>query len=145
MVVELASGRIWVATSLAAEADAVLEATGNHLIPPAWIMLDNWRGREVEATEAREQDVLRRGKGLWLVANAWGSVMRYNGLGRYGDALAAAERAAENPRGLGLWIRDSFEFVEAAVRSGQPERAAGPLARRREIADAAGTEWALGS
>src|SRR5262249_14013270 len=73
------------------------------------------------------------------------SVMRYNGLGRYEEALAAAERVAENPRGMGLWIRDSFEFVEAAVRSGRPEQAAEPLARLGEIAHAAGTEWALGS
>jgi DNA-binding CsgD family transcriptional regulator len=148
VVVELASGRLGVATSLAAEADAVLEATGNHLIPRASIMLDNWRGRQVDApalTEARERDMQRRGEGLQLAANAWGSVMRYNGLGRYDEALAAAERVAEEPRGMGLWIRDSFEFVEAAVRSGRPERAAEPLARLREIARAAGTEWALGS
>jgi DNA-binding CsgD family transcriptional regulator len=148
VVVELASGRIEVATSLAAEADAVLEATGNHLIPRASVMLDNWRGREAAApglTDGREQGGGRRGEGLQLVANAWGSVMRYNGLGRYEEALAAAERAAKDPRGMGLWIRDSFEFVEAAVRSGQPERAAEPLARLGEIAQAAGTDWALGS
>jgi DNA-binding CsgD family transcriptional regulator len=148
VVVELASGRIAVATSLAAEADAVLEATGNHLIPRASIMLENWRGWEAETpalTKARERGALRHGEGLWLAANAWGSVMRYNGLGRYEDALAAAEQVAKNPRGMGLWIRDSFEYVEAAVRSGRPQRAAEPLARLHEIAHAAGTEWALGS
>jgi DNA-binding CsgD family transcriptional regulator len=148
VVVELASGRLGLATSLAAEADAVLEATNNHLIPRASIMLDNWRGRGAEApalTEARERNHQRRGEGLQLAANAWGSVMRYNGLGRYEEALGAAERIAEQPRGMGLWIRDSFEFVEAAVRSGHPERAAEPLARLHEMARAAGTEWALGS
>jgi DNA-binding CsgD family transcriptional regulator len=147
VVVELASGRIEVATSLAAEADAVLEATGNHLIQPASIILDNWRGREVRApglTERREQVGPRRGEGLQLVANQWGSVMRYNGLGRYEEALAAAQRVAKEPRGVGLWIRDSFEFVEAAVRSGHPEQAAEPVALLREIAHAAGTDWALG-
>ena len=68
-----------------------------------------------------------------------------HGLGRYQEALAAAERVAEDPRGLGLWIRDLFELIEAAVRSGQPERATGPLAKLGEIAHAAGTDWALGS
>jgi DNA-binding CsgD family transcriptional regulator len=148
MVVELASGRIGVATSLAAEAEAVVEATGSHLVPRASIMLANWRGRDVEARaliEAREQDVLRGAQGLWFVANEYGSVLRYNGLGRYEEALAAAERAAENPRGLGLWIRDLFELIEAAVRSGRPERAVGPLEQLAEIAHAAGTDWALGS
>ena len=145
--VELFAGRIGVATSLAAQADAVVEATGSHLILRASIMLANWRGREAEAlalTEARQQDVLRGGEGLWVRANEWGSVLRYNGLGRYEDALAAAERAAEDPRGLGLWIRDLFELIEAAVRTGRTERSAGPLAQLAEIAHAAGTDYALG-
>jgi DNA-binding CsgD family transcriptional regulator len=133
---------------LAAESDAVVEATGSHLVPRASIMLANWRGHDAEARaliEAREQDVLRRGEGVWFVANEYGSVLRYNGLGRYEEALAAAEQAAENPRGLGLWIRDLFELIEAAVRSGHAERAAGPLDQLAEIAHAAGTDWALGS
>ena len=148
VVVEIASGRMGAATSLAAEADAVVEATGSHLVTRASIMLANWRGRDAEALaliEARKQDVLRRGEGLWLVANEYGSVLRYNGLGRYEEALAAAERVAEDPRGLGLWIRDLFELIEAAVRSGHPERATGPLAKLGEIAHAASTDWALGS
>ena len=72
IVVELVAGRIGAATSLAAEADAVVEATGSHLVPRASIMLANWRGRDAEAlalTEARKQDVLRRGEGLWVRAN----------------------------------------------------------------------------
>jgi len=37
------------------------------------------------------------------------------------------------------------ELIEAAVRSGQAERATGPLAQLAEIAHAAGTDWALGT
>ncbi len=148
VVVELASGRIDVAMSLAAESDAVVEASGSHLATRASIMLANWRGREAEALAliaAREQDMLRHQEGLWFVAEEYGSVLRYNGLGRYEEALAAAEQAAKDPRGLGLWIRDLFELIEAAVRSGHPDRAAGPLDQLAEIAHAAGTDWALGS
>ena len=88
--------------------------------------------------------MLRRGEGLWLVATDWGNAVRYNGLGRYDEALAAAERAAEDPRGLGtpMWLLS--DLIEAAVRSGKPERAAGPLERLTEIAEANGTDWALG-
>ncbi len=149
MVVELSSGRFGVATSLAAEADAVVEATGSPLAQRTPIMLANWRGRNAEALaliEAREQEVLRRGEGLWVVANEWGSAQRYNGLGRYADALAAAERAAADPNGLApqsIWVL--AELVEAAVRSGQVERATDPLAQLAELADAAGTDWALGT
>jgi DNA-binding CsgD family transcriptional regulator len=148
VLVELFSGRIVVALSLAAESDAVIEATGSHLTLRTSIVLANWRGRDAEAValiEARRQDVLRRGEGLWLSATDWGSAIRYNGLGRYEDALAEAERAAEDARGLGPSILLLAELIEAAARSGQPERATGPLAQLAEIAHAAGTDWALGT
>ena len=148
VVIELYSGRIGLATSLAAEADAVIEATDSHLVLRTSIMLANWRGRDAEAralSEASEQDVLRRGEGLWLAANDWGRAVLYNGLGRYEDALKAAERAAESPRGLGQSIWLLAELIEAAVRSGQAERATAPLAQVAEIAHAAGTDWTLGT
>ncbi len=146
-LVELFSGRIGVAMSLAAESDAVVEATGSHVTLRTSIVLANWRGRDAEAValiEARRQDVLRRGEGLWLSATDWGSAIRYNGLGRYEDALTAAEGAAEAARGLGPSMLLLAELTEAAVRSGQAERATGPLAQLAEIAQAAGTDWALG-
>jgi DNA-binding CsgD family transcriptional regulator len=148
MVVELLSGRFGVATSLAAEADAVVEATGSRLAQRTSITLANWRGRDAEAValiEARQQEVLRRGEGLWLLADEWGSAQRYNALGRYDDGLAAAERAAEDPYGLGQSIWVLAELIEAAVRSGQADRAIGPLAQFGELAHAAGTDWALGT
>src|SRR5215468_6186360 len=147
VLVELFSGRIGVAMSLAAESDAVVEATGSHLTLRTSIVLANWRGRDAEALaliEARRKDVLRRGEGLWLAANDWGSAIRYNGLGRYEDALAAAEGAAEAARGLGPSILLLAELIEAAARSGQPEHATAPLAQLAEIAYAADTDWALG-
>ena len=148
VLVELFSGRIGVAMSLAAESDAVVEATGSHITLRTSIVLANWRGRDAEAValiEARRQDVLRRGEGLWLAANDWGSAIRYNGLGRYEDALAAAEQAAEAAGGLGPPILLLAELIEAAARSDQAERATGPLAQLAEIAHAAGTDWALGT
>ena len=148
VLVELFAGRIGVAMSLAAESDAVVEATGSHVMLRTSIVLENWRGRDAEAValiEARRQDVLRRGEGLWLAANDWGSAIRYNGLGRYEDALALAEHAAGAARGLGPSILLLAELIEAAARSGQAERATGPLAQLAEIAQAAGTDWALGT
>jgi hypothetical protein len=88
--------------------------------------------------------VERRGEGLWLIATEWASAVLYNGLGRYEDALSAAEQAAEDPHELGLSTWVPTEIIEAAVRSGDPERAAGPLRRLQEISRAAGTDWALG-
>ncbi len=148
VLVELFCGRIDVAMSLAAESDAVVEATGSHLALRTSIVLANWRGRDAEAValiEAHRQDVLRRGEGLWLAATDWGSAIRHNGLGRYEDALAAAERAAQAARGLGPAILLLAELIEAAARSGQADRATSPLAQLADIAHAADTDWALGT
>ena len=145
--VDLFRGRIAVARARAAEADAVVEATGSHVTVRGVIALANWRGDDAAAValiEARRNDVLRSGEGLWLAATDWGSSVRYNGLGRYDDALAAAERAASNPRGLGtpMWLLS--DLIEAAVHSGKPERAAVPLERLAEIAEANDNDYSLG-
>jgi hypothetical protein len=144
---DLFCGRIGAAVALAAEADAVVEATGSDVALRGAIALANWRGQDTEAralVEAGRRGVMQHGEGLWLVATDWGNAVRYNGLGRYDDALVAAERAAGDPRGLGtpMWLL--ADLVEAAARSGKPERAVGPLERLTEIAEANGSDWALG-
>jgi DNA-binding CsgD family transcriptional regulator len=67
-----------------------------------------------------------------------------NGLGRYEEALAAAQQASEDsPADLfGTWA--VAELIEAAARSGAPERAAGALRRLSAAARASGSDWALG-
>jgi DNA-binding CsgD family transcriptional regulator len=145
--VQLFVGDLDAAASLVAEAEAVAEATGSQLAPQGAIALAAWRGREAEASaliQASRQEVERRGEGLWLIATEWASAVLFNGLGRYEDALAAAEQAAEDPHELAVSTWVPTEIVEAAVRSGHPERAAGPLQRLQEISRAAGTDWALG-
>jgi DNA-binding CsgD family transcriptional regulator len=145
--VQLFVGDLDAAASLVAEAEAVVEATGSQLAPQGAIALAAWRGREAEASaliQASRLEVERRGEGLWLIATEWASAVLFNGLGRYKDALSAAEQAAEDPHELGLSTWVPTEIIEAAVRSDDPERAAGPLRRLQEISRAAGTDWALG-
>jgi DNA-binding CsgD family transcriptional regulator len=143
-IVDLFAGRLAVAASLAAEAEAVVEATGSHRTLRAPLSLGNWGGQEESMSEPRRQDALRRGEGLWVRASDWSLAVRYSGLGRYDEALAAAERAAEDPQGLGVapWVLS--DVIEAAARAGHPERAADPLERLAEIALASGTDWVLG-
>ena len=145
--VQLFLGDLAAAAALVVEAEAVIAATGSHLAPQGAIALAAWRGREAEATaliEAGRQEVVQRGEGLWLIATEWASAVLFNSLGRYEKALAAAEHAAEDPYELGLSTWVPTEIIEAAVRSGDRERAAGPLRRLQEISRAAGTDWALG-
>ena len=144
-IVDLFAGRLAVAASLAAEAESVVEATGSHLALRAPLSLGNWRGgREETISEPRRQEAMRRGEGLWLRASDWSLAVRYNGLGRYDEALAAAERAAEDPQGLGVspWVLS--DLIEAAARAGHPERASEALEGLAEIAAASGTDWVLG-
>ena len=55
-----------------------------------------------------------------------------------------AAQAGEDPDELGVSTWVPTEFIEAAVRAGQPELAAAPLRRLQEISRASGSDWALG-
>jgi ATP/maltotriose-dependent transcriptional regulator MalT len=67
-----------------------------------------------------------------------------NGLGRYEDALGAAEQAAEYPHELwpSTWV--AVELIEAASRTGEVERAADAMKRLTRSARAGGSDWGLG-
>jgi len=143
----LYAGKHATATSLVAEADAVVEATGGHVSPHAALFLAAYGGREDETLaliDASRQDVARRGEGLWLIAAEWTTALLFNGLARYDEALVAAERLWERPYELGLATWVAPELIEAAARTGNRERALGPMEQFAEIAAASGTDWALG-
>ncbi|MBV6755894.1 ATP-binding protein [Rhodococcus opacus] len=144
---QLLAGDIDSASTLLAEADAVIKATGNQLSPHIAFLLAAWRGGEADALaliESSREDVSTRGEGLWLAATEWTIAVFFNGLGRYQDALVAAERAAQQPHELGLstWIWP--ELIEAAARSGHPDRATVPMRQLAEVAAATGTDWTAG-
>jgi DNA-binding CsgD family transcriptional regulator len=79
-----------------------------------------------------------------VTATQWASAVLDNGHSRYEEAYVAAEQGYENPQELGLSIRAMVELVEAAARSGRPARAAEVASRLDELAQASGTDWALG-
>jgi len=141
------AGKRAVAASLASEADTVSEATGGQANRHGALFLAAYAGRELEVRallNASRQDVDLRGEGLWLIAAEWTSALLYNSLGRYEEALAAAERLAARPYELGLATWVAPELIEAAVRSGNADRAHGAMQEFAEMADACGTDWALG-
>ena len=145
--VQLFLGDLTAAAALMAEAEALVEATGSHLAPQGAISLAAWQGRHEEATrlmDASRDAVEDRGEGLWLTSTEWTSAVLYNSLGRYEEALSAAEKAAEHPHELGVSTWVPTELIEAAARTGQVDRALGPLERLHEISTASGTDWALG-
>jgi DNA-binding CsgD family transcriptional regulator len=87
---------------------------------------------------------LARGEGRWRTAVHWATAVINNGLCRYEAALVAAEKGSEFQDELGLATWSLVELIEAAARTGQPERATGDLQRLSEATRASGTDWALG-
>jgi DNA-binding CsgD family transcriptional regulator len=140
------SGELAAGAALIAEAQVVADATGSKLAPYGATGIAAWRGGEAEATEliaANMDGVTSRGEGRG-VTSQYSAALLYNGLGRYAKALAAAELACEYDD-IGVLGWSLTELVEAAVRSGQPERAAEALQRLSEMTGASGTDWALGA
>ncbi len=146
--VELFTGHQTEALVLAAEADAVVSATRADLAPHIAFLHAAWRGDETtteELLEANRAEIAERGEGLWLVGTDWTSAVFLNSLGRYDEALVAAERAAEFQHDLGHSSCVLPELVEASVRTGRSERAVVALAQLSEVALACDTDWMCGS
>ena len=143
----LFAGELGAAAALASEARAATEATRSSLAPYAALGLAAMRGREGEARtliETTSQDVAPRGEGIGITVTKWAGAVLSNGLGRYAEALAAAEDGCEYPAELGLAAWSGAELIEAAARTGQPEHAAGAARWLSQTTRAAGTSWALG-
>jgi DNA-binding CsgD family transcriptional regulator len=134
------------AASLVEEADAITEATGMAPLKYASLMLAAWRGNEAEAlalVEAARLEATARGEGMGLGVIEWATALLYNGLGRYGDALAAAQRGCEHDD-VGLFAWSLVELIEAGVRAGATDAASAALDRLSGRTQASGTDWALG-
>jgi DNA-binding CsgD family transcriptional regulator len=143
------AGDLCGAESVAAEAVAIGEATGSRFFAHyGALVLEAHRGREsatLQAIEAITQDLLLQGEGKVLTATQWAAAVLYNGLGRYEEAYAAAKRGCENPQELGLSSQSMVELIEASVRRGRPADAAEAVQTISDMAQATGTDWALGN
>jgi DNA-binding CsgD family transcriptional regulator len=73
-----------------------------------------------------------------------GGALLFNGLGRYQDALTAAQRASEDPQEVVFSTWAAAELIEAATRSGVPGQAVAALELLSESARASGSDWGLG-
>jgi DNA-binding CsgD family transcriptional regulator len=143
----LFAGQLAQAASLVEELATVTEATGSGLPPYGVLALAAFRGRETEAAKlirAIHAELAPRGEGMGLTLVEHATAVLYNGLGRYGEACEAAQRAAANPQELAFSIWSLPELVEAAVRSERPDLAVDALQRLAQATTPSGTEWALG-
>ena len=139
------SGDFRAATALIAEADVVAEATGVRYPPFGALWLTCLSGDEAEAVPLIEATIAAGSTGgqghAVSFAHCLAAVL-YNGLGRYADALEAAELASKDPLYVAMWALP--ELIEAAVRTGNAATAADAMERLAETAAAGGTGYGLG-
>ena len=132
--------------SLMAEAHAITEATGTRLPPYTEMLALAMRGRESEAViliERTIEQVAAARQGIASTAH-WSAAILYNGLGRYEDALAAAEAAGSERLDLFAAMWSLPELVESAARTGAADVARHAVERLTETTRPAGTDWGLG-
>jgi DNA-binding CsgD family transcriptional regulator len=141
------AGELASASSLIEELRAVTDAIGGQLPPYSPLLYAALRGREAEATEliaATLRDASMRGEGQGLAAAESARALLLNSLGRYEEALRAAELGSEHPEERLFSNIGLVEAVVAAARSGAKKRAGKALDRLTEMTRASGTNWALG-
>ncbi|MFI5694148.1 ATP-binding protein [Kribbella sp. NPDC051586] len=145
--VSVFAGDLSAAATLTDEVQAANEVTGGNLAPYGRLALAAFRGDRDETlalVAATEQDGTRRGEGIGLAFADWAAAVLANGLGRYQDAADAAERAFRDPSDQLSMMLAPSELVEAAVRTGAIDSAHRACHVLGDMADATGTDWALG-
>jgi ATP/maltotriose-dependent transcriptional regulator MalT len=129
------------------EARLAVEAKEANPMPWGAIALAVLRGRLQDAAgilELATADATQRGEGISLTVVEWARALLYNGLGVYDKAFAAAKAAIACATNSAVVAWGMIELVEAAARIDVSEAAAEVAERFSAIAEAAGTDWALG-
>ncbi|MFJ9389747.1 AAA family ATPase [Nocardioides sp. NPDC101246] len=140
------AGRFADAADLVAEAEAIGGAAGSSPRSATAVILAASRGQEASALD--QIDALGReaeeGSLGWLLAvTGFSRATLLNGLGRYAEALEAADRAAEHSDVAVLqWTLQ--ELVEAASRTGDLARATKARDRLAERTRSVDAPWARG-
>jgi DNA-binding CsgD family transcriptional regulator len=130
-----------------AEADGVIDATGARVAPYGSLVLAGFQGREASASElidATIDEFTAGGQGTAVQYAHWARSVLLNGLGRYEEALAAAQNASDDTPELFVSVWAAIELLEAATRCDQPEVARNALERVVAATAIAPVDWALG-
>jgi DNA-binding CsgD family transcriptional regulator len=129
------------------EVQAVLQATGTRFAPYGPMWLAALQGNEDVAApliDAAIATAESQREGMGVQTAHWASAVLYNGLGRYGEALAAAQQVIDGTVKLHLYGWALTELIEAAVRCHQPDVATQALAQLTAATSVRRSEWGLG-
>jgi DNA-binding CsgD family transcriptional regulator len=146
-MVAIFCGDLDVAAALVAEANAIKDAIGMRLVSYSGLLLAAYQGRLAEALpliSTVETTSTARGEGLAVQMANWAAAVLYNGLGRYAEAFAAAERADVERHGQVITAWVLRELVEAAVKIRNVTAASEAVQRLSAITGVETTDWAAG-
>jgi DNA-binding CsgD family transcriptional regulator len=149
-VVHVFTGDLAAAAALVAEIRSLAQVSDEVavLAPYGEVALTAVRGREDHAEPLIRETLgalTARGEGVGVNMMQWARAVLFNGVGRYGEARAAAAAAAADPLELGPPKWALAELVEAGIRSGDTRTAAAADEQLTALAQASGTDWALGT
>ncbi len=143
----LLTGHLAASEAMVAESVTAMQATGGARTPYGDLQLAALRGDEARVSalaDAASPDVAERGEGAGMAAVGMANALLYLALGRYQEALTAAQLATASPGNVATPPWAMAELIEAAVRTGKRDLAADAYERFADMTDASGTDWALG-
>jgi DNA-binding CsgD family transcriptional regulator len=135
------------AESMFAEVQAVVDATGSRFVPygPTWLAA--LRGHEevaFELIDVARKEAFARGEGHGVQWTHWLTAVLCNGLGRYEEAVTAAQLAVDVNAKLFLQNWALVELVEAAARCQMRDVADDALERLTKATGVVVSDWAMG-
>jgi DNA-binding CsgD family transcriptional regulator len=141
------SGDFETSRQLITEADSITASTATAVFPYAALPLAAWQGDQTETErliEVGAHYAVARGEGMGLASIELATALLCNGLRRYEHAFIAARKGSSHPQEL--WTNLLIpELIEAATHCGQTSEAVCALEVLSQSAQAAGTDWALGT
>jgi DNA-binding CsgD family transcriptional regulator/tetratricopeptide (TPR) repeat protein len=145
-VLQVYSGRLDDAEATNEEADAIGAAIGVRPVAYGRLALTAWRGRLQKTTPLVDHTISEsttRGEGLAVAAAYQAMAVQYIGLSRYEEAMETALKASSSNE-AGYAMLSLPDVIEAAVRTNNCEVATAAMEPLSSIAQAMGTNWALG-
>lgn len=144
--VHVLAGEFATAATLIEEAASITASTGYAPLRYHALSLAAWQGNPSTAglLESAAAEATARGEGRVLGLTGYLAAILYNGLGRYDEAFASAQRACEF-EDLGFFGWCLMELIEAAVHTGAQEVAAAALDQMQKRTESSGTHWGLGA
>ncbi|WKG02167.1 LuxR family transcriptional regulator [Mycolicibacterium sp. HK-90] len=146
-LVHILAGELDAAEAVLAESDSTSSATRFHSpLRSHSLAVDAWRGDpdDLDALKAHAEAASACGEGRVLGLARYATAVLCNGLGRYEEAFAAAQQAAEY-EDLGLYGWYLVELIEAATRIGNVDAARDAYRRLANRMTGCDTDWALGT